>query len=244
MYDYNISIKANEIMVSTGKITGLFTIILIIYIYQIQYSNGTYDTIYNEDLINSKILKTGDIILFKAANNFNSIFIGCYFGHIGIVYIDPDDDTKTPYLFEATGIEGSHFRDYHNQNGVFLTPLKERISKYKGRCWLKQLNRPLEEEKIRDFRVFIDYCLENLKYNKKVIHASIQKFFGFARCNKGTNCGEIVFLSLIKLGLLDIKEFDKPRGHYLKWMCNITKCENQYAYNDIITEIIDHPFAT
>lgn len=230
-------------MVSTGKLTGLFTVILIMYIYQIQYSKGVYDTVYNDDLINSETLKTGDIILFKAANNFNSIFIGCYFGHIGIVYIDPDDEQKIPYLFEATGIEGSHFREYHNQNGVFLTPLKERISKYKGRCWLKPLNRTLSENQIRDFRVFIDYCLYNMEYNKKVIVSSVQKFFGVNKCNKGTNCGEIVFLSLIKLGLLNMCEYDKPRGHYLRWMTNITKCENQYAYSNTITEIIDHPFA-
>lgn len=206
-----------------------------------QFSHGSYDIIYLHDLIDNKQLKTGDIILFKAANNFNAIYFAHYFTHIGIVYVDTLDEHRTPYLFEANGIDVDRCRSFHGKNGIFFTPLRGRIAKYKGRCWLKALNHPINETQNNNFRTFIDYCLKNMTYNMKILHSVFQKLLGISKCNKSTNCAEIVFLSLIKLGLLDIKQYDLVCGHYLKFVTNITKCQNQYAYEEPI-EIIDHMF--
>lgn len=219
---------------------GILIVIIIIYIYSFQYYSGTYETIYNDDLINSKILKTGDIICFKAYNNFNSIFIGNYYGHIGIVYVDPNNPDE-PYLFEANGVEKMALKDHHNKAGIFLTPVKERIAKYKGRCFYKGLNKEIHPDVCKEFKQFIDYCLETMKYEKSIFKSSIKKWIGWERCNHNTNCGELIFLSLIKLGLIPYEMYDKPTLHYLKWMCNIKKLENDYYYNDLI-QIIDHPF--
>ena len=57
---------------------------------------------YDDDLKHK--FKTGDIILFHALDNINPIFIGTYFGHIGIVYIHNGE----PYLFEAAATKNMY----------------------------------------------------------------------------------------------------------------------------------------
>lgn len=222
--------------------TGFLIIIVVLWIYYLQYHCITcVYKVFNDDLIESKVLKTGDMIVFKAYNNFNSIFHGSYFGHIGIVYVDPNDPTCMPYLFEANGIETVPLKDHHSKNGVFLTPLADRMKKYKGRCFVKQLDKPLHLDVIKDFKQFIDYCLNNMYYNYSVISSGIKKGLGIEKCGEGTNCGEIVFLSLIKLGLLPEDYYDISTFHHLKWMASISDLADNY-YHDLI-EIIDHPFA-
>lgn len=225
---------------------GYYTliIILIIYIYSIQYDKGNYNQVFLDDVINDEnvILKTGDMILFKAYNNFNSIYMGSYYGHVGIIYIDPDDATQTPLLFEANGVEHMPLRDHHNKNGLFLTPLKDRIQKYKGRVFLKSLNKNIDENVVRNFRAFIDYCICNMIYDKKVVKSTVKKVLGLERCKKNTNCGELTFLSLIKLNLLPISSYEtSPSFHHLSYVTKLQHLHNNYKYFEPI-EIIDHPF--
>jgi hypothetical protein len=223
-------------------IWSIIIVLLILYIYIIQFRRGCYKKLFNDDLINSGLLQTGDIICFKAFNNFNSIFMGSYYGHIGIVYINPNDTSQTPMLFEANGIEHTPLKSYHSKDGIFLTPLAERMSKYKGRCFWKPLNKKLPESTIIDFKLFIDYSLNNMSYNYQIFQSCFKKWLGIERCNKKTNCGEIVFLSLIKLGLLPYNYHDISAMHHLNWMSNIKKLNWDYKYFDMI-EVIEHPFA-
>ena len=216
-------------------------IILFLYIYYIQYDKGDYDKIFLNDLVNSNYLKTGDIITFKAYNNFNSVIMGNYYSHIGIIYIDPDDEKKTPLLFEANGVEKMYLMKHHNKNGIFLSPVKERIEKYKGRAFYKRLNDEIDDEKIKDFKHFIDYCLENMSYDYNLLQSALKKKTNIEKCGKLTNCGELVFLSLIKLGLFSMKEYNVPCFHYLKWVSNIKELPNGNSYNDQL-EIVDHSF--
>jgi hypothetical protein len=206
-----------------------------------QYSKLNCPTIFVDDLIESNALKTGDIILFKAYNNFNSIFHGGYFGHIGMVWIDPDDKSAEPYLFEANGIERVPLKPYHNPKGIFLTKLADRIKKYKGMIYLKQLNKPLALSTISDFKNFINYCLENMEYNYAVGSSGIKKGLSLERCTRKTNCGEIMFLSLIKLGLIDIELYDTRIFHHLNYVAKLQDLLKGYRYLDLI-EIVDHPF--
>lgn len=211
-------------------------LLLIWYIYTIQYSNTNYPKFFLDDI--NPLFKTGDIILFKASNNFNSIFINSYYGHIGIIYVGVDG---IPMIFEANGIEHMPLREHHPKTGIFLTPAVDRIKKYKGRCYLKQLDTPLDTHATADFKTFIDYCLNNFKYDTKVISSGLKKYFGYKKCDSETNCGDLVFLSLIKLGLLPIEEYDNPRLHHLKYVAGLTKL-NGNSYTEPV-EIIDHPFA-
>lgn len=225
-----------------GIIYGIVVCCLIIYIYMIQFHQGTYPTIFNDELMKSKIVKTGDIICFKAYDNFNSIAFGSYFGHVGVVYVDPNDADQVPYLFEANGVEGMSLKSYHSITGIFLTPLQERISKYKGRCFYKPLNKALDIDIVKEFKEFIDYCLETMSYDKAVFCSSFRKWVGLDKCGLKTNCGELTFLSLIKLGLIPYEWYDHCTLQYLKWMCNIKKLNSNYEYGNLIL-IIDYPFA-
>jgi len=218
---------------------GIFVVIIILWVYCMQFHKITTEyRIFVDDLPSHTLFKTGDLILFKAYNNFNSIFHGSYFGHIGVVYIQDG----IPMLFEANGIERVPLRDHHSKRGVFLTPLLDRIKKYKGRCFWKPLNNAIDPEIINGFADFIKYSLNYFEYDYNVITGGVKRMLGISKCGHGTDCGQIVFLSLIKLGLLDIKEYDKPRLHHLRYVCNVTKLQNDYTYLPLI-EVIDHPFA-
>jgi len=226
-------------MTKLGVFVGLFILVIILWVYYLQFHKISTDyKIFVDDLQDHQFLKTGDMILFKAYNNFNSIFHGSYYGHVGIVYIL----NGTPMLFEANGIERVPLKDHHSKRGVFLTPLVDRIKKYKGRCFWKPLNRPLSEHTIQDFENFIQYCLGNLEYDYAVISGGFKRWLGLAKCGKGTDCGQIVFLSLIKLGLLPVEEYDTPRLHHLKYVCGLESLTDGYKYMPLV-EVIDHPFA-
>jgi len=218
---------------------GFVIFVLILWIYSMQFADVYCPQVFIDDLIDSHVFKTGDMILFKASNNYNSIIHGGYFGHIGIVFVDLNG---TPYLFEANGIEKTPLRKHHSKSGIYFTPLEDRIKKYKGRCFLKSLNKELSTAAIDDFTKFIAYALKNMYYNYSVLKSGIKKGLGIEKCLHGTNCGEIVFLSLIVLGLLPVDVYDKCVFHHLRWMYSIRDLSDGYFYHDLI-EIIDHPFA-
>lgn len=226
-------------MVKTGLIV-LF-VILIIWIYTMQYSNIYLPQIFTDELLNSPMLKTGDLILFKAYNNFNSIFHGSYFGHMGIVYIDEEDPQRIPYIFEANGAERLPLLPHHSKEGIYFTPLAARMKKYKGRCFYKELSEPLPVDTIKEFRNFIFYCLDNFKYDLAIFANGFKKYFGLKRCDSATDCGQICFLSLIKMGLLPIEEYDVPRLHHLKYVCQLKELTEGRYFRDLV-EIIEHPF--
>ena len=193
--------------------------------------------VYIDDVLNDNVLKTGDIILFKSYNNFNSILTSSYFGHVGIVYCE----SSVPLLFEANITNNQPLKPHHNKAGIYLSPLEDRIKKYKGRCWLKPLNKELSPDAIKGFREFIDYALTNMHYEHAIASSALRKWLRLARCSNNTNCAELTFLSLIKLGLLPIEEYDKHMLHYLKYVARLENLSNGYKYLPLIG-FIDHPF--
>ena len=238
-YNWQSIGQINRHGIFISHMTVLFIVFVIVYIYLVQfYKINTEYKIFIEDAIENKIFKTGDIILFKASNNFNSIKTATYFGHTGVV-VCYDDEVM---LFEANGIERVPLKDRHNKNGMFLTPLHERISKYKGRCFLKTLNKPLDNNTINLYKEFISWAIKNMYYEYNVIRSVFKKLLGMERCHNGTNCAEIVFISLIRLGLIPASEFDNNIMNHLQYVADIQKLENGYEYSDLI-ELIDHPFA-
>lgn len=219
--------------------TWLLIIIMLLvwYVYTLQYSPIGKPKVFLDDVLDN--FKTGDIILFKAYNNFNSLMHTSYYGHIGIIYVGDDG---IPMMFEANGIDRMPLKEHHAKTGMFFSPVADRIKKYKGQvCW-KRLNIPVSDDTAASFREFIDYCLANMKYDMGVFSAGIKKYLGVKKCDLNTNCGDIVFLSLIKLGLLPTSEYDTPRLHHLKYVVSLEELASGYRYLDLI-EIIDHPFA-
>lgn len=222
-------------------LVGILICAIFVWIYFMQYHKiKTHIQVFTDDFIQLPMLKTGDLILFKAYNNFNSIIHGSYFGHVGIIYVD--EETKIPYLFEANGVEKMPLLPHHNKNGIFLTPVADRIKKYKGRCFYKPLNKKISPDVIDAFSTFIKYSLENMSYDYEIFKGGLRrKFLGY-KCNKKTDCGQLVFLSLVKLQLLPLSYYEISCANYLKYVCELTSLDNDYKYMDLI-EVIEHPFA-
>ena len=217
-----------------------FTIVIILMIYWIYKMQYYYLEVNNKIFVDDlKDLKTGDMILFKAYNNFYSIIHGSYFGHVGMVYIDKI--TGIPMIFEANGVESTPLKEHHPKNGIFLTPLSERIKKYKGRCFIKRLKKPLSDIQTENFKDFIEYTKDNFHYDYCIAKNALKKLLGYKRCDKNTDCGQLAFLSLICMELLEINEYDDPIFNHLLYVNNLYELKNN-SYTEL-EEIIDHPFA-
>lgn len=217
-----------------------FNIILIICItwyYYMIFMEPNYKKVAYENIN----FKTGDMILIHAYNNINPIFIGSFWGHIGIVYIDPDGiiNNGNPVLFEAARTSKMKRCPEYNIKGIMVTDLYTRLSKYPALIAVKSLNTPIDYNTQLNFKTFINYAKNNMEYNDDVFSSGISKKLGY-KINNKTNCGELVFLSLIKLELLDIKHYDNKILHHLLYMCNITKLNNNFYKEPC--EILFNPF--
>jgi len=188
--------------------------------------------------IEDMVFKTGDIILFHAYNNMNSMFIGSYWGHIGIVYVDPKTP-DTPYIFEAARTSKMKNCPDYNKHGIMITKIKTRIKKYPGLIACKSLNSPVDKNNNIGFKEFIIYAKNHMYYNENIFMSGIQKKMGAAFTN-GTNCGELVFMSLIKLGLLPESMFTEKILHHLFYTANLTNVENNFYHDPV--EITISPF--
>ena len=173
-----------------------------------------------------KNMQTGDLILFKGTR-YHTLITG-YFTHIGVVI----RRGNTPYLFEANSPTEMTLKEHHNKSGIFCTPVKERVEKYVGKCWWKRLTPELINT--GHIEEFVKYALENFEYELGVIKNGIKKLIGLERCHKKTNCGELTLLTLIKLGVLDVKNYETKTYNHLKWIANMTEADYGYKYLPII----------
>jgi len=214
-----------------------FIIIIIICIFWAWYMTCCIPNLVSKSF-DSLNFKTGDIILFHAWNNINPIFIGSYWGHIGIVYKDPDK-SDTPLLFEAARTSQMKNCPDDNKHGIMITDLKTRLEKYPGLIACKFLNKPIEKNIIKGFYEFIEYSRKNMYYNDNIFYNSFKKKTGEI-LNNSTNCGELVTLSLIKLGLIPLDILQKKIAHHLLYTINITDLNNNNYLNPI--EVIFNPF--
>ena len=115
-----------------------FIIVILVFISYAYYVCLCHPDFKNIDMNNINF-KTGDMILFHAFDNINPIVIGSYYGHVALVYVDPDDPTKTPYTFEAAAVRNMHLNNTQNKKGIFFEKLHSRIEKYKGFAFYKEL---------------------------------------------------------------------------------------------------------
>ena len=204
-----------------------FVIVILVCIFWTWNMLGNHPKLKSE-LYDNLSFKTGDIILFHAYDNINPVFIGSYWGHIGVVYNDIDDDNP-PLLFEAARTSSMKYCPEYNKSGIMITDLKTRLEKYPGLIACKFLKTPIDDDKIRNFKDFMKYAKTNMYYHDNVIESGINKLFG-EKLHNGTNCGEITTLSLIKLGLLNKSVLDKNICHHLKYTANIKNVnDNEYS---------------
>ena len=239
---------------SRYKISTLLLIIIILGFWYTHIKKPYYSSVYLEelylngscgDLDESCKVKTGDLILFKAMDNLHSTIIGNYFTHVGIIIIDDKLTNGKPYIFEATGVRKLQLRQDKSKRGIYCTSLLERLKRFRGYIYLKSLDNPILPMMHNNLLNFIYYALDNMDYEYNITRSCVRKLLGDT-CSDNTNCGELVFLSLINMDLLSEKHWKSPitprNLHHLRWMCNIQKLNNEYKYNDII-EIIKTPIA-
>lgn len=203
-------------------------LILVIWVYYWCFNHPDVDSVRLDDLISGTKFKTGDLILFKAVDNFNPVFIMSYYGHIGIIHVDPD--TNVPHIFEAANPAEMALNPDQNSAGIFVSPVESRIKTYKGIAYHKPLERVLGPDICREFKNFMDFCVKNMEYNANVISNGLRKAAG-EKIGTKVNCGELAFLSLIKLGLIPLEYYDKKCAHHLRWMCKIVDLTNN-KYGD------------
>jgi hypothetical protein len=182
--------------------------------------------------------KTGDMILFHAYDNINPVFMGSYWGHVGIVYDDPKTD-KLPVLFEAARTSKMKNCPVYNKHGIMVTDLKTRLEKYKGLVACKFLNRSVSKIINDGFINLMKYAKKNMYYNDDVIYNGLKKRKG-EKLNVSTNCGELVMLSLVKLGLIPEQTLNEKIAHHLLYVAHITKLQNNYYLKPV--EISFNPF--
>lgn len=166
-------------------------------------------------MIENNLFRTGDLILFKATDCLHGLKLANYFTHAGIVYIL----NCIPYIFEA---EYAH--------SIVLSPLRDRVLRYRGFCYVKSLNIQLPNDVLREFDDFINYAINDMYYDRKVVSKAVEKIIG-KTCDTGTNCAELAFLCMLRLGLLPITEYYTYHPHYLRYITNIA-LQKPYKYSD------------
>ncbi len=181
----------------------------------------------------SRCLKTGDIILFKSLNNLNSVFMFNYCTHVGIVVKDPILTNNEPYILEASGVKDLKWEKPRTKRGIYFMPLKRRVGGYLGWVFHKPISKPITADMRLKMINFVFYALKNMSYDYNPVGSCFRKKFTGEKCGNRTNCGELVFLSLINMGLLNSQLWNKAVFHHLRWMTNIKKLNNGYKYLDI-----------
>lgn len=179
--------------------------------------------------LKTSTFKTGDLILFHALDNLSALAIGTYYTHIGVVYCDETGQK----LFEAVSPERELLVG-DNRNGIVLCDLEQRLRTYRGYVFHKKVSLSVDEESKGHFRRFIDFAVRNLYYNTNILRNFINKVLFAEPIHRGVNCGELVYLSLICLGILPKKHFHENRKHHLQWLANLTDIydEMKYIYYD------------
>jgi hypothetical protein len=145
---------------------------------------------------------------------------------VGLVINNQDASLDIPrnaesglYLFEAINKK--------DIKRVVCVDLIERLKTHKGQLYYKPLEKRLDAQQIEKFDEFIRFCCNNMYYETRIINNSIYNYMFNVPINLGVNCGELVFLSLIRLGLLPIEMYKQAiKLHYLKYVSYLTKLEN------------------
>jgi len=201
----------------------ILIIILIWKIYVLQYYDIDAININFEDIK----FKTGDLVLFKPYDNHYSLVFGCYFTHIGIVVME----NGVPMIFEAN--KNSIFpyiAENTNGKGIHYSLLKNRVENYAGKVYLKKINKEFDDEKKKLLYEFIEFAMKNMYYSNNIISNSVLSYFGLRHCRLDTDCGQILFLLLIKLNLISLHNYYLPRANYLYLLTKIKKLDDNYFY--------------
>lgn len=203
------------------EIPNTFIIIIIIILIYIYYMGKKYEPSKSVWIKDLKV-RTGDLIMFKSTNNFHSQLFGNYYTHSGLIVMEGD----IPYVFEADLTREGELCEHDQQkdfigsiNGIFYSPLIERIKKYQGYSYLHRLKPDIQVNEIK-LREFIRYAVDNMYYQKFIGWNFLAKCFG-ENLHQGTNCGEVCFLAMVAGEILDQSYMKKYIPYHLKYISNL-----------------------
>lgn len=188
-------------------------ILLTLYAYNVKLDHPSYGiTIY--DHVKDRV-KSGDMILFTSLDNYNQLLMGSYITHIGLIY--RKDANSRPMFVESFNYATMPFYPKRFSSGIAICDLEHRINTYRGFVLYKELQYPISEQANNDFWDFIQYALENMKYDPSVASNEMRKIIFNEPFTNETNCGQFTTLMLLKLGLIDFWHFYNRRKHHLIW---------------------------
>ena len=153
--------------------------------------------------------KIGDIILFHALDNCLPLVIGTYYTHVGIALSDK-------LMFEAVNPKSNKL----DNDGIVICDIEKRLSTYRGYIYVK----PIEYcvKMTQHMLNLIHFSTENCYYNTNIFGNFLEKALFGEPIHRGLNCGELAFLSLVALGIVDKKKIGRV-VHHLNWVANLEK---------------------
>ena len=205
----------------------MINIVVICIIIFILYFYAFHPLLLMED--NSEVLKrakTGDIVMFHSLDNFNSVFEASYFNHVAIVIVE-NGKKLILEAFMPSSLHNWTKPIYGNpEKGVVISDLENRLNSYRGYVFYKELIKPLSEEVQREFLDYAKWSVNYFEYEKRVVTNQLRKLLFNESLNRFTNCGEFVYLALVKLGLLNKRMLNENRKYHLKFVNSITHLNN------------------
>ncbi len=174
----------------------MIIVIILIWIWYIKAEHPAFD-VENIQYMRQRA-KTGDLILFHALDNVNGLFIGAYYTHVGVVYVDSNGHQ---WLFEAFAPSGCYMVPGAATHGICLSDLVNRVSTYRGYVFYKELITPRNARQIAAFEELIDFALKNMWYDEAVLATFMDHMIYNAELTLGTNCGELTTLAMMAMGI-------------------------------------------
>jgi hypothetical protein len=156
------------------------------------------------------------------------MYMGSYYTHIGIVY--RESQNTRPVLFEAWNSKEEILYPEEVGHGIAISDLENRVNSYRGYIFYKPLARSISAEQQERLFAFMNWAYANMHYNPRVIKNGAKKLLLNDQLNTGTNCGEIVYLALIAMGLLLESRLYENRKHHLRWVCALDHTDNGNKY--------------
>lgn len=219
-------------------LTSIIATMLIaaLYYYYVQWKEIEHAGIIRLD---SCPFRTGDLIWMKATDNNYAPLMACRFTHMGVIVRDPHDGRA--YIYEAAYPDLIKLQVNQRSRGIFWTDAITRIRRYKGHCYLQRIEQEPSALHIARLMRFIHATKNAFVYNDKPMLSAIRQGLGLQHMTFHINCGELVRLALIQLGILPNNNFDEPAFHILWFLQDINKhCAWPHRYGPLY-RLIDSP---
>lgn len=201
-------------------------IIVILWCWNFLWVHPAYDKVAYREI--EPFCKSGDLILFHGLDSINAAYMGSYYTHIGMVY--RSTPTARPLLFEAWNSSEEVLFPKEIGHGIAITDLENRVQSYRGYVFYKPLAHGITQDQNMRLHTFMQWAYKNMYYNTRVISNGAKKILLNDPLRHGTNCGELIYIALIAMGILADARTTENRKHHLRWVCGLESTDNGNLY--------------